>query len=620
MYLTSGAIAEAIEILHDTVHPFLGITFLACKRFGLTVGRADAVSLDAITHKHLEEFHVLDRRSRWFFQPFKSANYWVTERYASTGLQTVNTQTFNKVFIHPPRSKFWGFATDYIELIADRIRQKGMDPQVSALALAIWIFKDEDLGPSPSFRGLTSKFIDEFHITDEELSAFFHHPRLELGMSESAAFSDDLPLMPAVLRKFDPAPDAPKELGTTLSSLRLENLAPAPVLEMAFGERLSVVTGDNGLGKSFLLETAWWAATGSWVDRHLMPPVGTSANSRASIRYRFRGARDEMRAVSASFDLDLNAWMRPEESRGVEALCIFSRADGSFGWADPYRNSPQAAPSKLSAQDVWDGRPGVIEGLVRDWIRWQQSADSVTFDRFKDVLRRLSPEDLGTLAPGEPIRLRGDPRQIPTVQHRYGSIPVTQASSGVQRVLLLAYLLIWIWQEHEVAAEQLGRPPLRRMLVLVDEIEAHLHPKWQRIVLPALLRLSDVLSPDLAIQMVAATHSPMILASLENAFEEQTDVLYHLFASARGVHLEELPFVKYGDASAWLTSPLFGLRHARSKEAERAIDEAKALQLSDEISPEQVASVSSKLKEHLAADDKFWPRWLYYAERHGVVL
>jgi hypothetical protein len=120
--------------------------------------------------------------------------------------------------------------------------------------------------------------------------------------------------------------------------------------------------------------------------------------------------------------------------------------------------------------------------------------------------------------------------------------------------------------------------------------------------------------------MIAATHSPMILASMEASFDPLTDVLYHLYGAGPTVKLEETAFVKYGDASGWLTSPLFGLRHARSREAELAIEDAKQLQLSSQPSSEEVAAVSDRLRVHLAADDKFWPRWLFFAEEHGVKI
>jgi hypothetical protein len=84
--------------------------------------------------------------------------------------------------------------------------------------------------------------------------------------------------------------------------------------------------------------------------------------------------------------------------------------------------------------------------------------------------------------------------------------------------------------------------------------------------------------------------------------------------------LREIDFIKFGDISSWLTSPVFELRHARSKEAEAAIENAKALQLLANPSVEEIRQVSGRLVKYLAQDDKFWPRWIYFAEKFGVQL
>ncbi len=46
-----------------------------------------------------------------------------------------------------------------------------------------------------------------------------------------------------------------------IKHLKMSNVGPAPVLELEFGERLNLLTGDNGLGKSFLLAIIWWSLT-----------------------------------------------------------------------------------------------------------------------------------------------------------------------------------------------------------------------------------------------------------------------------------------------------------------------------------------------------------------------
>ena len=39
-----------------------------------------------------------------------------------------------------------------------------------------------------------------------------------------------------------------------LEYLKLENVGPAPRMEIEFAPRVNLITGDNGLGKSFLLD------------------------------------------------------------------------------------------------------------------------------------------------------------------------------------------------------------------------------------------------------------------------------------------------------------------------------------------------------------------------------
>ena len=151
-------------------------------------------------------------------------------------------------------------------------------------------------------------------------------------------------------------------------------------------------------------------------------------------------------------------------------------------------------------------------------------------------------------------------------------------------------------------------------------MEAHLHPRWQRAVLPALMSLQEMLSSELEAQYIVATHSPLVMASSEEVFDPATDSLFHLDLEGGKVMLKEIDFIKFGDVSSWLTSPVFELRHARSSEAEAAIEAAKALQSSATASPDDVRNVSERLVRYLASDDKFWPRWIFFAEEHGVIL
>jgi hypothetical protein len=201
----------------------------------------------------------------------------------------------------------------------------------------------------------------------------------------------------------------------------------------------------------------------------------------------------------------------------------------------------------------------------------------------------------------------------------YGLVPILHSSAAVQRVIALAYVLVWAWQEHLVNCEIIRQAPQRRLVLIVDEIEAHLHPVWQRLIVPALIRVTDALSREVAPQLHIATHSPLVLASIETIFDRDVDSLHHLKAVGRDVQLGLLPFVKRGRADLWLLSEAFGLEQARSLPAEQAIGEAKALQLSNAPDSKQVAEINARLIKLLASDDDFWPRWRYFAEEHAKV-
>ncbi len=115
-------------------------------------------------------------------------------------------------------------------------------------------------------------------------------------------------------------------------------------------------------------------------------------------------------------------------------------------------------------------------------------------------------------------------------------------------------------------------------LLLADELDAHLHPFWQRTILPAILDIGELLDERLQMQVVVSTHSPFVLASLETRFDPASDALYHMHLDGATVRLKREEFYKHGDVSSWLTAPIFGLRYAGSKDAEHILDQAVQLQ------------------------------------------
>ncbi|WP_309896708.1 AAA family ATPase [Archangium sp.] len=216
------------------------------------------------------------------------------------------------------------------------------------------------------------------------------------------------------------------------------------------------------------------------------------------------------------------------------------------------------------------------------------------------------------LRPGSPVRVSiHQALDIPTLELSYGTVPVLYASAAVRRLLGLAYLLVWSWNEHREAARLAGQPMADRVLLLIDEVESHLHPKWQRLFLPALLRVIQRLTGEVQVQVVASTHAPLVMASLERHFDTDRDKVFHFGLEKGRIVVEEQPWAMQGDAVSWLVSETFGLNQARSQEAEQAIEAAEAYMRHEPLpgyeSPEKL---NQKLQEVLPGHDPFWPRWL----------
>jgi len=404
-----------------------------------------------------------------------------------------------------------------------------------------------------------------------------------------------------------------------LESLRLKNVGPAPEMALDLAPRLNLITGDNGLGKSFLLDVAFWALTRRW-PAEVNPALTSGQIARprgsgpASIGFSFQASSTAARHTS-TFDRESQAWSSSRGRPGNPGLVVYAQVDGGFSVWDPARNywrtkAGEDAPARqpayvFTARQVWEGlrrtsintvveEVQLCNGLLTDWALWQ-SEGGRAFGVLKETLLRMSPSENDRLEPGDLVKLSlDDSRRIPSLRTRYGlDVPVLMASAGVRRIIALAYLLVWAWEEHVAASALLDQPPTNQVTFLVDEIESHLHPRWQRTVVGALLGVVQTLAADASVQLICATHSPLVLASVEPIFDETRDAWFDLDLRDDETHqgvveLRRRPFVRRGDASHWLTSEAFDLATGgRSIVAERAI--TSAMTMLEEPAPSWVA-------------------------------
>jgi AAA domain, putative AbiEii toxin, Type IV TA system len=398
-----------------------------------------------------------------------------------------------------------------------------------------------------------------------------------------------------------------------LQALKFTEVGPAAELSIEFKPRMNFLVGDNGLGKTFVLDVAWWALTRTWARGLVVPHLPPAT---PSIGYRYSshtspGALDH----TSTFDRETEQWSVNQSRPRAPGLVLYAQVDGGFSVWDPVRNVFDRLASYLFApKEVWEGNE-LCEGLIRDWASWQREG-GVDFDELCRVLEILSPSPTERLVPGELRKLSlDDPKRYPTLRMPYGQdVPVVHASAGMRRIIALAYLLVWTWQEHLAASELRGTPPVGEIVFLVDEVEAHLHPQWQRRIVPALLDVMTALTGahDVKVQLILATHSPLVLASTEPSFDPEQDAIWELDLVDGRVQLHESPWQRHGDANAWLTSSVFDLGAPGSVEAEHAIKEALALLRNRNQDPLEVARVDDLLRRSLGEVNPFWMRWSEY--------
>jgi predicted ATPase len=432
-----------------------------------------------------------------------------------------------------------------------------------------------------------------------------------------------------------------------LEYLRLKNVGPAPEMQMELAPRLNLITGDNGLGKSFLLDVAWWALTRKWpqdLNKKLTSGYAARPNDvkkPATIEFRVTSKTKSV-TYQSMYDPREESWLGKAGRPWNPGLVIYAHADGAFSVWDPARNYwkkkgnidvQERLPGYVfSGKEVWDGLEVEIDGkatvvcngLLRDWASWIREQGQAK-ELMRQTVTRLSPsaDERDRLSPGPLMRISvNDARDIPSLQMgNTQTVPILYASSGIRRIVALAYMLMWSWQEHMLTAQQLGEAPTTQVVFLIDELESHLHPRWQRSILGSLLNLASLMHWNAKkIQLITATHSPLVLASAEPIFDSEQDAWFDLdlsqTKSVELVHLRKRDFVRLGDVSNWLTSEAFDLKEPRSLEAEEALGEAlELLRRSPKPTLAEFETVDQKLRSVLGDIDPFWIRWSYHLDQ-----
>lgn len=421
-----------------------------------------------------------------------------------------------------------------------------------------------------------------------------------------------------------------------LQQLTLNHVGPVEELTMELAPRINILAGDNGLGKSFLLDACWWTLTRTWASNPLMPyntyrqeyfaDPPTNKPTQSTITYKHSRTDNKIdHEYILPYMKHAQDWStHPDIEIHTPNLAIYAMVNGNYAVWDTYRNryakqfSQEPEAYIIKQNELWHGNK-YCNGLINDLVTWEHQL-RIPFKYYKNTLATLSPDPNNALTPGDTVKVSvHDPTRYPTIDTHDGHrTPILHASAGLKRIVGMVYMLVWTWIEHKEACRIIGKSPIQDITILIDEPEAHLHPRWQRRILPALLTAINEMTEDLDvnIQLIAATHSPMVLASLEPDFNPDLDSVWELDRIDDKIQIQKFHFERMGDAASWLTSSVFDLGYAYSYKAEQALNNAMDIFRSKCTDPNRITEVEDQLKASLSATDPFWARWLFYKQQH----
>ena len=159
---------------------------------------------------------------------------------------------------------------------------------------------------------------------------------------------------------------------------------------------------------------------------------------------------------------------------------------------------------------------------------------------------------------------------------QYGDVPLDGLSLGHRTVTAWTVDLAWrLVEQYPESTKPLEEPAV----VLIDEIDLHLHPRWQRMIMK---QFSDHFAN---VQFVATAHSPLMITSM-------SDVNVAVLKQTGGgdqVAIENDPGVVEGWRFDQILVNLFGLETARSLRVEGLMKERERLLEKHPITPQERA-------------------------------
>jgi hypothetical protein len=350
------------------------------------------------------------------------------------------------------------------------------------------------------------------------------------------------------------AKDAALPQTSLLKKVTLENIGPFVRIELDLDPALNIFLGDNGLGKSTILKAIAVGLCGRDAQKFAGRLIKSGQTEGKIILQTDRNTylTQILRVPDGDAEMIVQP-ARPLEAEGWLAVGFPPLRNVTWRRPDEPKAQGRSIPTPkdllpLAAGDTDPRMDNLKQWLVDLDYMIARSTDSIQAKKYTD-LRNEFFNIIDKLTPGVRLRFKEvNPvtKQV-TVMTDDGEIPIEAVSQGTTS--LISWIGVLLQRIYEVYGDP-GSPLDRYALVLIDEIDAHMHPEWQQKLVHTLRGIFP------HVQFVATTHSPLIVGGLKT---EQV-VRLRRNADMKVERVKISDDVTMGRADQLLTGPLFDLQ------------------------------------------------------------